>query len=471
MRARSAVVVTAAALVVWSLPGQAPQAQAGTANLSVAKTGPATALVGDDVTYEIVVTNHGPDSAPGTVVTDQLPPGFVFASTSPATCAKGPPVTCSVGTVAPGSSTTVIVVATPTAAGEAANVASARSEAEDPVPVDDQAVASTTVTGRSCTVVGTQGPDTLTGTAGVDVLCGLGGNDRLEGGGSADVLYGGSGGDTLLGGAGDDLLDGGEGADTASYESASGGVTVDLAAGTGTGWGTDQLVRIENLTGSAGSDVLRGDGGPNVLTGRGATDLLYGRAGADTLLGGEGDDFLHGGKGTDVFDGGAGNNVCAGGSGPGCTALHPTDPKDTSGALDVKKVTTPFGGSGPRWKVTTHGKWGKKKIWDRGYVLVLLDTRGGPAADFMGMARSTGKKMAGDLFNLTGGSETRTGKLKAARPNARTARLRIPWRKVNLGPNRTFYRWSVRTLYLDTCSKVCLDVVPGGQGMLPLPVP
>src|SRR3546814_8834206 len=66
----------------------------------------------------------------------------------------------------------------------------------------------------------------------------------------------GDGNDTLIGGSGADTLIGGAGSDTASYAGSSGGVTVDLAAGTGSGGDAqgDTLSGIENLTGSSQGD-------------------------------------------------------------------------------------------------------------------------------------------------------------------------------------------------------------------------
>lgn len=122
-----------------------------------------------------------------------------------------------------------------------------------------------------CTVVGTQGPDTLRGGPGRDVICGLGGNDRILGGGGGDVVYG---------GPGDDFLDGG-----------------------------------------MGNDVLRGGPGNDDLVGRSGNDLLEGGTGGDRLVGGTGLDRLRGGPGVDaisaldgradVVDGGVGNDVAS----------------------------------------------------------------------------------------------------------------------------------------------------------------
>jgi len=65
-----------------------------------------------------------------------------------------------------------------------------------------------------CTIVGTNGPDTLRGGPGPDVICGRGGADQIAGGGGADRLLGGPGNDRLLGGRGADVLIGGRGRDT-----------------------------------------------------------------------------------------------------------------------------------------------------------------------------------------------------------------------------------------------------------------
>ena len=159
---------------------------------------------------------------------------------------------------------------------------------------------------------------TLTGTAG---------DDTLEGGTGADTLNGLAGNDTLIGGAGADTLDGGTGTDTASYAGSSAAVTVSLAAGaTNTGGDAegDTLSNIENLTGSAHSDVLNGDAGNNVLRGEAGNDRLrgddgndrlWGDDGADTLYGDDGNDTLEGGEGDDTLNGGAGADILRGNAG------------------------------------------------------------------------------------------------------------------------------------------------------------
>ncbi|MBR7621500.1 calcium-binding protein [Phenylobacterium sp. 20VBR1] len=170
---------------------------------------------------------------------------------------------------------------------------------------------------------GGSGKDKLTGGAGADTLYGLGGDDSLSGLGGEDVLTGGDGNDTLSGGANDDYLmgdlgndriDGGTGNDWAGYENASSAVKVDLALTTAQntlGAGTDQLVSIEYVHGSAYADTLSGTSGANYIFGGSGNDSLVGRAGDDFLAGGAGDDTIDGGANDDTvsFDDGVAGGV------------------------------------------------------------------------------------------------------------------------------------------------------------------
>lgn len=152
-------------------------------------------------------------------------------------------------------------------------------------------------------LVGGDGDDRLVGGYGNDTLYGQDGNDRLEGGTGADKLYGEAGNDTLDGGAGNDRIDGGQGLDTVSYSFAEAGVTVSLLTGKAAGkaTGTDKLLGIENVTGSAYADKITGDWRANTLDGGGGNDKLLGCFGSDTLIGGAGRDWLSGGDGNDTF--------------------------------------------------------------------------------------------------------------------------------------------------------------------------
>jgi|GEM_PF-2436836 len=153
-------------------------------------------------------------------------------------------------------------------------------------------------------LAGTEFADRLYGDDAANTLDGRGGDDLLEGRGGADILIGAAGNDTLTGGADADVLDGGEDTDTADYFTSTEAVSVSLAAGTATGGDAegDQLISIENLTGTDYADTLEGDDGANELRGGRDDDILIGGGGNDILVGGRGADALFGGEGIDIAD-------------------------------------------------------------------------------------------------------------------------------------------------------------------------
>ena len=129
-------------------------------------------------------------------------------------------------------------------------------------------------------------------------------------------------GGTLVGGAGTDLL---------TYVAYITPVTVDLSAGTGTGF--IAASGFENVTGGGASDTLTGDAQPNVLIGGAGNDTLRGLGAADQLVGGTGGDSLEGGPGIDQVQGDANadtliwrhgdeNDTFEGGSGADTLEVH-----------------------------------------------------------------------------------------------------------------------------------------------------
>jgi cyclophilin family peptidyl-prolyl cis-trans isomerase len=223
---------------------------------------------------------------------------------------------------------------------------------------------------------GTKSADNMFGLAGKDTLSGGLGNDRIDGGSGIDTMIGGRGNDTyivreardivretstggidlvrsfaasytlaefvengqimlrtaanmtgntldntLLAGVGNNILNGGAGNDTVSYSagvSGSQGVNVSLATSTAQntgGSGTDTLISIENLLGTAFADNLTGNDDDNILRGAAGNDTLLGAGGADTLIGGDGNDTLLGGDGADTLIGNDGADILRGGEG------------------------------------------------------------------------------------------------------------------------------------------------------------
>ena len=141
-------------------------------------------------------------------------------------------------------------------------------------------------------ITGNDAINQLRGNGGDDTINGGAGNDMIEGGAGTDTLNGEAGNDTFAAGAdaGNDRFDGGEGVDVVTYLAAKGRVTVNLATGTASGTlagdlsgtGTDTLVSIESVIGSAYNDTLTGG------------------AGAESFIGGLGGDKINGGGGTDT---------------------------------------------------------------------------------------------------------------------------------------------------------------------------
>lgn len=141
-------------------------------------------------------------------------------------------------------------------------------------------------------ITGDETANLLLGTVSDEVIRGLGGNDTLYGDAGADTLEGGDGDDLLGDSLGPDTISGGAGTDTIDYRLGALGVVVDLedpAANAGDAEG-DVLTEIENVTGSAFSDLLSGTQDRNILSGGDGDDILSGRAGADRLDGGAGYD-------------------------------------------------------------------------------------------------------------------------------------------------------------------------------------
>lgn len=150
-------------------------------------------------------------------------------------------------------------------------------------PQDTGGAGVDTLTGIE-NLAGSVHADVLTGDGGANALTGNDGQDWLIGGGGGDVqtgdagndsVWGGDGDDLLVGGAGDDTIAGGSGIDTASYAMAEAGVEINLSIledQLTRGAGTDTLISIENVIGSAFDDVLAGDSGANRLTGGAGND-------------------------------------------------------------------------------------------------------------------------------------------------------------------------------------------------------
>jgi uncharacterized repeat protein (TIGR01451 family) len=117
--------------------------QCGSGNADLNLTGgvaPGLAVPGETLTYTFTVTNTGPDVATNVALTDVLPAGLGLVSMNPTqgSC-NGVTGLCSIGTLAPGQSATVTIVATvqPGVAVSISDTASVTSAVPDPDPSDN----------------------------------------------------------------------------------------------------------------------------------------------------------------------------------------------------------------------------------------------------------------------------------------------------------------------------------------------
>ena len=127
------------------------QIAAATSNLGIAKTGPATAVAGSNISYNLSATNAGPGDATSVTITDAVPAGTTFVSV---TQNSGPAFTCdttvvcSIGTfpAAATASFTIVVATAPSATLPVTNTASIATTSADLDSSNDSSSVITTLT-------------------------------------------------------------------------------------------------------------------------------------------------------------------------------------------------------------------------------------------------------------------------------------------------------------------------------------
>lgn len=147
------------------------------ADLSAVKSAPSTPPVpGQNATYSVDVVNIGPSVAVDATLTDTLPAGLTYVSSSlGADCvvsgspATGQTVVCDLGTVAVGvlPAITFIVAIDPALTGSIQNTATVDSATEDPTPSDNTSV-DTTNLAPSANLALTKSIDPATAVAGTN---------------------------------------------------------------------------------------------------------------------------------------------------------------------------------------------------------------------------------------------------------------------------------------------------------------
>jgi uncharacterized repeat protein (TIGR01451 family) len=105
-------------------------------------------VVGERISYTLTVRNNGPETAMNVVVEDTLPSGLSFLSASAAgACSGGQAITCSLGHLEAGASTSVAITAIAVSPGPIVATASVSAAGSDTHPGDDSVVVSSTILG------------------------------------------------------------------------------------------------------------------------------------------------------------------------------------------------------------------------------------------------------------------------------------------------------------------------------------
>ena len=112
------------------------------ADIAVLKTGNTYVAPGSNLVYTITVTNAGPSSASGVVVTDSLPAGATFMSASGSWVTNGSAIVWNLGTLTALQTSYLTVTVTAPANGSLTNIASGGSSTPDPNPTNNNGTAS-----------------------------------------------------------------------------------------------------------------------------------------------------------------------------------------------------------------------------------------------------------------------------------------------------------------------------------------
>ena len=120
-------------------------------DLAVTKTGsPSPSTLGSgNITWTMVVTNNGPDTATGVTISDPVPVDntYVSATTTQGSCTGGAILNCSLGTIPAGGTVTITLVTTPGVAGTVTNTVTVVGNETETNTANNTASASVVVVG------------------------------------------------------------------------------------------------------------------------------------------------------------------------------------------------------------------------------------------------------------------------------------------------------------------------------------
>ncbi|MBN9492936.1 DUF11 domain-containing protein, partial [bacterium] len=123
---------------------------AGTAksDLVLSESAPANTAWNGDFSYDLTVSNGGPDSTGPVTISDTLPANVSFVSATGASCSGTTNLSCTISTLGNGQQQAVSIVVHPTGPGDATNTASVTSSNLDGNLLNNTATATATVLTR-----------------------------------------------------------------------------------------------------------------------------------------------------------------------------------------------------------------------------------------------------------------------------------------------------------------------------------
>ena len=131
-------------------PASAEESCAYRVDLAITKSGsPATQILGQgNITWTMVVTNNGPSTDTNVKVSDPMPAGntYVSSTTTQGTCTGGAILNCDLGTMTAGQQVTITLVTTPSASGIQTNTATVSGDRPETNLANNVANASVEIT-------------------------------------------------------------------------------------------------------------------------------------------------------------------------------------------------------------------------------------------------------------------------------------------------------------------------------------
>jgi hypothetical protein len=164
----------------------------------------------------------------------------------------------------------------------------------------------------------------------------------------------------------------------------------------------------------------------------------------------------------------------------GANHTNAQDGNDTDGRFDLREVDLDHYPGPLRWTFRTFSSWSVAEMWDAGYLVVELDTRGDNTIDERIVVRSDGRSLVAKLFAVrSDGSSHVIEELHAMKDSRRAASVEVALRRLAIGRARDAFEWYATSLFTGpSCQRVCIDRVPDDgrlqqllRGVSPSPTP